>query len=113
MRLNKWLVIFMLLLNTSISLLALWKGMSAQTVATFDKDRIVKEFVTQLSNQNKTEEENTQISAKFAKKLKKAIELYTNEHHCLILKKDSAMSTQDDASSEIGKIVSALMREKS
>lgn len=102
----------MLCLNTSLSLLALLNGMNAQTVAIFDKDKIVKEFIAQLSQQNKTEDENTRISTKFAKKLKKAIELYAHGHHCLILKKDLVISSPNDASSEIGKIVSSLMREK-
>lgn len=113
MRLNKWLIIFVLLMNATLSLIAIEISTHTQSVVMFDKDRIVKAFIGQLSQQGKTQEENALISARFAKKLKKAIGIYANKHHCLILKKESVMNVQNDVTPEIGAIVSTLMREKS
>lgn len=113
MRLNKWLIIFALVMNATLSLIAIKISTHTQSVVMFDKDRIVKAFIGQLSQQSKTQEENALISARFAKKLKKAIGIYANKHHCLILRKESVMNVQNDATPEIGEIVSTLMREKS
>ncbi|HVT63050.1 MAG TPA: TrbI F-type domain-containing protein [Legionellaceae bacterium] len=113
MQLNKMLITLALAANTILALIAIWISTITQTVATFDKDKIVKAFIGQLSQQNKAPEENALISARFAKNLKKAIEIYANKNHCLILKKDAALNLQNDATHEISKIVSTLMREKS
>lgn len=113
MRLNKWLIIFMFLMNAILSLFAIEISTHTQSVVMFDKDKIVKTFIGQLSQQSKTQEENALISTRFAKNLKKAVEIYANKHHCLILKKELVMNVQNDVTLEIGEIVSTLMREKS
>lgn len=82
-------------------------------VVTFDKERLIKAFVTQLSRQTAGVEKTDELSARFAQLIKEHLNRYAMHHHAVVIKKDMVLASDEDITSLIGKQVADTMRRTS
>lgn len=79
-------------------------------IVTFDKEKVVKQFVTQLSHQNLSQDRVQKVSELFAKTLKESIAEYSKEHNVIVLKKEVTFASNIDATDVIAQKIAQNMR---
>lgn len=84
----------------------------SSNVVTFDKDVVVKQFVTQLSLQHLSEDKTEKLSVRFAKALKDAIDEYARKNKSTIIKKEMAFASHIDITSILARDIAYKMRAK-
>ena len=98
------------LLTSLLSACALLYSIHQTPVVTFDKEVVMKQFVTQLSHQNTTEKKTKQLSNQFAIAVKESLDDYAKEHHAIVIKKEMVLATSADVTSEIAQRIVKKMR---
>lgn len=85
-------------------------GTHQTTVVTFDKELVLKQFITQLSHKNVPEQQTKQLSDQFAKALKNSIDDYAKTHHAIVIKKEMVLATHADVTPIIAEQIAIQMR---
>lgn len=96
-----------------ISLIIVWAqfyGAHQTTVVTFDKELVLKQFITQLSHKNVPEEKTKQLSDQFARALKNSLDDYAKTHHAVVIKKEMVLATHADVTPIIAERIAKQMR---
>lgn len=109
-------VYFLALLNGLTLLIALTAlllvSLYQSPVVTFDKDRLVKQFVTQLSQKPLSVEKADSLSSRFAKALKESLDEYATNNKTIVIKKEMVLASNQDITKLIATTVAAKMRSK-
>jgi len=100
----------LLLINLLLAIGTIFWVKQQPTVVSFDKELVVKQFVTQLSHQKITQERMQQLSEQFAKALKESIAAFSKEHKAIVIKKEMAWASNADVTSIIALRVANTMR---
>lgn len=98
------------LLLASISLMVTFKS---NPVVTFDKDSLVKKFVSQLSHKSLSQEQMAETSSRFATAMKGSLDEYAQNNNVIIIKKDLVFASNYDVTTLIAAKIAARMRAKS
>lgn len=84
----------------------------SSNVVTFDKDVVVKQFVTQLSLQHVPEDKTEKLSARFAKALKDSIDEYARKNNSTIIKREMVLASHLDITPILARDIADKMRAK-
>lgn len=93
-----------------ISVFALFYGAHQTSVVTFDKEVVMKQFITQLSKKNVSEEKVKHLGDKFARTLKNSIDEYARTHHAIVIKKEMVLASPVDVTAIIAERIAKQMR---
>ncbi|KTC84397.1 TrbI F-type domain-containing protein [Legionella drozanskii] len=93
-----------------ITAMAYWFNHSQVTVVTFDKNEVVKQFVTQLSQQKIEEKKTQQLSSRFARILKEALNDYARTHQVIVIKKEMTLASSADITDKIATQIADNMK---
>lgn len=100
-------------LSVLLASIALVVSYKSTRIVTFDKDSLVKQFVSQLSHKSLSQEKTSEMSSRFAKAMKGSLDEYARNQHVIIIKKDLVFASNHDVTPLIAAKIAARMREKS
>jgi type-F conjugative transfer system protein TrbI len=104
-----WIIAGFILNSVLVAFIVAW-NMPRQSVVTFDKGIVLKQFITQVTYKKLTSEKTQQLTTLFAKALKESIDEYAKEHDSVVIKKEMVLASHADVTELLALRIADKMR---